>query len=212
MVPLLRNLDSPAVQRPSDCGRMAQRLRLPGVSTSHAFQCTHTLPSNHPNCRPSNPHYTTPPTKRVPIPPPNPRPRQPKAEPLTFLQLNCNGIWNKTTELSRFLRTRKIKVAALQETKLTAKGKDPVFEDYTVVRKDRGSGAGGGLMFLVHQTIPFTPVDENTPPGEPLEHQSIQIPLLNEVLTIRNVYIPPSSSCPSNFTPSLTPSSRLDAP
>ena len=92
-------------------------------------------------------------------------------------------------------------MAALQETKLTAKGKDPVFEDYTVVRKDRGSGAGGGLMFLVHHTIPFTPVDENTPPGEPLEHQSIQIPLLNEVLTIRNVYIPPAVAAPRTSPP-----------
>ena len=162
------------------------------------------------------PTPTTPPhpTKRDPITPPNPRPRQPKAEPLTFLQLNCNGIRNKTTELSRFFRTRKIKVAALQETKLTAKGKDPVFEDYTIVRKDRGSGAAGGLMFLVHHTIPFTPVDENTPPGEPLEHQSIQIPLLNEVLTIRNVFTPPppAVAAPRTSPPRWPLSSRLDAP
>jgi hypothetical protein len=47
-------------------------------------------------------------------------------------------------------------------------------------------------------------VDVEQPPAEPYEYQSIRIPLGTEALTLTNVYIPPSSSCPNDFTPSIT--------
>ena len=109
---------------------------------------------------------------------------------------------NKCEEILDFICSNEIKIAALQDTKLTARSMDPSFEGYTVVRKDRGSN-GGGLLFLIHQSIPFTAVVVEPSPAAPMEHQSVRIPFGKESLTVHNIYIPPSSSCPSSFNPTL---------
>ncbi|ESN91258.1 hypothetical protein HELRODRAFT_182117 [Helobdella robusta] len=64
---------------------------------------------------------------------------------LTFLQWNCNGTKNKKDKLQQHLETHKIHIAALQETKLTSRSKEPEFDGYSLYRKDRGLGQGGGL-------------------------------------------------------------------
>ena len=66
-----------------------------------------------------------------------------------------------------------------------------------MLRKDRVKDKGGGLVFLVHQDIPFeeipTPPDlANDPHAEVL---TIKIPGKSNSLKIRNVYIPPTTSC-----------------
>ncbi|ESN96731.1 hypothetical protein HELRODRAFT_189348 [Helobdella robusta] len=97
---------------------------------------------------------------------------------LTFLQWNSNGIKNKKDELQQHLETHKIHIAALQETKLTFRSKEPEFDGYSLYRKDRG----------LRQS----------------ESQAIFININNKDLTIINTYIPPQSVCPSHFTASIS--------
>ena len=73
----------------------------------------------------------TPPQPHAPSPPPSPA-HTPTMSDKTFniLQWNANGIGNKQTELSIFLEARDIKVAAIQESKLTAKSRSPNIQNY----------------------------------------------------------------------------------
>lgn len=70
-----------------------------------------------------------------------------------------------------------------------------------MVRKDRGTNKGGGLAFLVHESIHYTPASFNI--NDPhIEHLAIRI---NNLLIV-NLYIPPVSSCSTaNYSPNLTP-------
>ena len=91
-----------------------------------------------------------------------------------------------------------VHIAAIQETKLLPTTKMKPTPNYTPVRKDRGRNKGGGLLFLIHHTIPFkqlqTPASLANDPY--LEELSIEISSSNkDPLTIRNLYIPPASSC-----------------
>ena len=91
-----------------------------------------------------------------------------------------------------------VHIAAIQETKLLPKSKLKPTPNYTPVRKDRGHNKGGGLLFLVHHSIPFkqlkTPASLAKDPH--LEELTIEIASSNkDPLTIRNLYIPPASSC-----------------
>ena len=74
-----------------------------------------------------------------------------------------------------------------------------------MVRKDRGRNTGGGLAFLVHQDINFdeipSPITLNSDPH--LECQTIAIQGEKENITIRNIYIPPVSSCTQNYSPPI---------
>jgi hypothetical protein len=54
-----------------------------------------------------------------------------------------------------------VKIACLQETKLTPRSKQPSFSDFTFVRKYRQTGGGGGLAILVNHSIPFVHVDSS---------------------------------------------------
>ncbi|GFY07778.1 hypothetical protein TNCV_4133751 [Trichonephila clavipes] len=63
------------------------------------------------------------------------------------LQLNINGTQKKCAELSDILNENNIHVARLQETRLNSKLHFNV-KGYTTIRKDRVSGAGGGIAFL----------------------------------------------------------------
>lgn len=126
---------------------------------------------------------------------------------MKVLQYNINGICNKLDELLHYVEKNNILIAAIQETKLTSKSKQPKTPNYTFVRKDRGVNKGGGLAFLVHKDINFTL--ENTPAileQDPhLETMTISIPGENDndQLYIRNVYIPPQSSCAPQYSPPL---------
>ena len=93
--------------------------------------------------------FETPPQPHAPSPPPSPA-HTPTMSDKTFniLQWNANGIGNKQTELSIFLEAHDIKVAAIQESKLTAKLRSPNIQNYTLLRQDRRQGPGGGLLVL----------------------------------------------------------------
>ena len=106
--------------------------------------------------KPNQPAPNLPPTPKQPQPPHPTNPTdQPKPRKLNLkiLQYNCNGIKNKQTELVNWMKENDVKIAALQETKLSDKSKISDFSDYTLVRKDRKKDTGGGLAFLVNKTI-----------------------------------------------------------
>ena len=64
------------------------------------------------------------------------------------LQLNANGFGNKLTELGVVLERNKIKVAVIQESKLSPKSR--------TTRKDRSYGQGEGLLIFIHRSITFS--------------------------------------------------------
>ena len=110
-----------------------------------------------------------------------------------ILQWNANGIGNKQTKLSIFLEAHKVKVAAIQETKLTAKSGSPNIQNYTLVRHDLRQGSGGGLLFIyIHNSASFTRKSlSTTSKNDPhLEELTISIAMDNTELLITNVYIP----------------------
>jgi hypothetical protein len=166
--------------------------------TSQA-SASNSIPSQPPasNSIPSQPNICP----SLPVLPPQCRPGH------TFLQFNVNGIKNSLTELNNFLHENQIKVACLQETRLSAKVKTPAFPGYAVLRKDRQVGNGGGIAILVHHSISYSPLDtSDISRGDGvMELQGITATINGIPLNIFNVYLPPSSSCPPLYKPSLNP-------
>jgi hypothetical protein len=123
----------------------------------------------------------------------------------SFVQFNCNGIGYKS-ELSEFLDRHQVKIAAIQETKLTVKSKTPNFQGYCLVRKDRPVGRGGGLAFLVHQSVRYTDLDVSSlipQNDQTLEIQGVSVFIDNSYVKVFNVYIPPASAN-ANYVPDLS--------
>ena len=149
----------------------------------------------------------TPPRPRAPSPPPS-LSHMPTMSDKSFniLHWNANGIGNKQTELCIFLEAHNVKVAAIQESKLTAKSRSPNIQNYTLVRHDRRQGPGGGLLFLyIHNSVSFTRKSLcTTSKNDPhLEELTISISMDNTELLITNVYIPPASSCNGRYSPPI---------
>ena len=115
---------------------------------------------------------------------------------LSILQLNTNGILNKTQEINQFIQTNHPDIVTLQETKLTKSNKTPNFPGYATIRTDRQNKAGGGLITLVRNNITFT--ENKIPPNvtnDFIELQTITLHLsLKKNLNISNLYIPPRDS------------------
>ena len=113
------------------------------------------------------------------------------------MQFNANGNGNKLTELGEFLERHNVKVAVIQESKLSSNSKTPNIQNFTTVRNDRRQGQGGGLLTLIHKSTNFSRKPE---PSETLvesnwEELTIRATLGDTELIITNVYIPPASSC-----------------
>ena len=49
-----------------------------------------------------------------------------------------------------------VKVAVIQESKLTLNTRTPNIQNFTTVRKDCDQGQGGGLLTLIHKSINFS--------------------------------------------------------
>ena len=92
----------------------------------------------------------TPPQPRALSPPPSPAHTHTMSDKMfNIQQWNANGIGNKQTELSIFLEAHDVKLAAIQESKLTTKSRCTNIQNYTLVRQDRRQGPRGGLMFFL---------------------------------------------------------------
>ena len=119
---------------------------------------------------------------------------------LKILQWNCNGIKTKTQELISFVNQHQIKVIALQETKLNNNSTPPDIPNFTLVRKDRTKDKGGGIAIFVHKSILFAQTP-NLPDDGHSEINGVEIGNIK----IRNIYIPPVTSCAQGFVPDLQP-------
>ena len=147
----------------------------------------------------------------APAPPPTQPPpaptttSKPKDDTFNILQFNANGIGNKLSELERFLEKHNVKVAAIQESKLTSKSRNPSIKNFTTVRRDRPQGQGGGLLIFIHKSINFhqQPQSPETLSDLHLEELTISAKLGNTELIISNIYIPPTSSCTAGYQPSI---------
>ena len=151
------------------------------------------------------PCSTPPPT---PSPPPTSTPpTDQKSDDSTFnvLQLNANGIGNNLTELGVVMENNKVKVAVIQESKLTPKSKKNCIQNYTTVRKDRPHGQGGGLLIFIHRSITFSiqPSSAESLYDPHLEELAIEAEIGNTKLIISNIYIPPASSCSNGYQSSI---------
>ena len=118
------------------------------------------------------------------------------------MQYNANGIDNKQVELGEFLERHKVKVAVIQESKLTLNSRTPNIQNFTTERKNRHRGQGGGLLTLIHKSINFSRRPD-TLEYPHLEELTITAMLGNTDLIITNVYIPTASSCTGGYNPSL---------
>ena len=135
-----------------------------------------------------------------PNPPPNHPPQidKQKEYDLKILQFNCNGIKGKFDEIRNYILKNEIKIAALQETKLNTKSKLSDIPNFTTLRHDRAKDSGGGLIFFIHEDLPFQRIN-NTTNDDHLEYLAIKI----GDTTIANIYIPPTSSCAPNYSPNI---------
>ena len=73
--------------------------------------------------------------------------------PFTIMKFNANGIGDKLTE---FLERHNVKVAVIQESKLSSNSRTPNIQNFTTVKKDWHQGQGGGLLTLIHKSINFS--------------------------------------------------------
>ena len=120
---------------------------------------------------------------------------------MRILQFNCNGIRGKLDEITHYIKTKNCRVAALQETFLTAKSNLKCDPDFTLMIKDRMKNKVGRVAFLVHHSLQYRNLD-CTFSDEHTEAQGIAIKGDEEV-HLYNVYIPPVSSCSSGCRPPL---------
>ena len=88
---------------------------------------------------------------------------KPKDDMFNILQFNANGIGNKLSELECFLEKHNVKVAAIQESKLTAKSRNPRIQNFTTVRRDRPQGQGGGVQLGPRYEGQLNPMAEPIP-------------------------------------------------
>ena len=138
--------------------------------------------------------------QNAPSPAPSPAHSPTMSDQLfNILQWKANGIGNKQTELSIFPEAHN-KVAAIQESKLTAKSRSSNIPNYTLVRHDRRL-----LLFKIHNSVSFTRKSLSaTSKNDPhLEELTTSIAMDNTALLITNVYIPPASSCNGRFSPPI---------
>ena len=124
----------------------------------------------------------------------------PPNSPQTFLQFNTDGIRTSRTEILTFLNDHKIKIAALQETKLKPTSNPISFPGYHILRKDRTPpDGGGGLAFVIHHSVQYIEIDTINISDAHLEIQAITATVDNSPIDIYNIYLPPPSSCDPDY-------------
>ena len=131
---------------------------------------------------------------------PPPIPAKKKIDPeIKIMQWNANGLSGKLPDLIRYMREKDISICAVQETKLNQKSKVPHFDGFSLLRCDREKNSGGGLAFIVKEGTPVREI--NLTKDSVLERQMLTLTGKHEDITLVNYYIPPTSSCPSGFSP-----------
>ena len=132
-----------------------------------------------------------------PVPPVRPQRQIRDDSTFNVPQLNFNGNGNKLIELGVVLERNKVKVAVLQDSKLSLKSKNPCTRNYTTVCKEYPHGHSGGLLIFIHRSLTFfkQPSSPESLPDLHLEELTIKADMGNTKLIISNIYIPSASSC-----------------
>lgn len=120
------------------------------------------------------------------------------------MQFNCNGLKTKITEVLNFMELHDIPVAAIQETKLHPNTR-VIAPSHTIIRQDHEKDKGGGLAFIIRNYVKYRTISLPSPSlsDETLEQQAIAIMSDETEIIVTNIYIPPISSCPQGYRPSI---------
>ncbi|GIY36400.1 hypothetical protein CDAR_235741 [Caerostris darwini] len=121
-----------------------------------------------------------------------------KIRKLRILQCNINGLCTpssriKLDKILELASKHQVSFIALQETKLTTRHRLRV-KGYNIVRRDRSSNGGGGLMFLIRDVY-FQGIDRINSPRKSLESQGITVLSRkhNNNINIFNLHHPPNN-------------------
>ena len=107
---------------------------------------------------------------------------------LSIIQLNCNSIRSKLSEVKKMDYVRKLEIVCLSETWLETH--NPNFYGYSAEWKNRNR-RGGDLGILVASKIPYSPVNLNVFNGGFLEVQAVKIKTkAQDDINILNIYNP----------------------
>ena len=118
------------------------------------------------------------------------------------VQININGLRGKIDSVVDFMVGNGTSIAAIQETHLRPNTTLRIPSGFSIVRKDRpcNRGKGGGLAFIIKESVFHRVLSLPTPPGdEHLEQQAIEVRLGNSGINIINFYCPPASSCSQGY-------------
>ena len=106
------------------------------------------------------------------------------------MQWNANGVKDRKPELQRFLKENEIDIACIQETHLKPDIQKFFVRGYETFRRDRTTGAKGGVLTLVRNDIPAVKLEETTE-GD-LEFITIKAFMKEEQLLATNCYSSPA--------------------
>lgn len=118
---------------------------------------------------------------------------------LKISHLNTQSISNKLDQLKHFLASAQVDIMSVNETWL--KPSTPlIIDNYQVIRQDRQTSGGGGVCFIIHNSLCFSRIEV---PGS-TDTESVTIQLHNCIrgnkdLFISTIYNPPKKEINSIF-------------
>ena len=111
---------------------------------------------------------------------------------LKVLQLNANGICNKTDEIQLLIKNTQENVITMQEIKLHQSHKTPNIPHFTLIRTDFTHKQRRGLLTYIKSSINLAQLNLAQFNTFPIELQIIKIHLsTSKQLHITKMYIPP---------------------
>ena len=119
------------------------------------------------------------------------------------MQLNIHGIMNKQKDLSSLLfecygSKATVDLITISETWLTESNKSLInLPGYQFHGKIRKTKKGGGVGFLINDSINYTQRDDLNVSSEFMEHDTIEIKLKNQKLIVSTIYRPPNTNAKS---------------
>ena len=112
---------------------------------------------------------------------------------LKVLQLNVNGIRNKTDKIQLLIYDTQADVIIIQQIKLNQSHKTLNILHFTPIRTDRTHKQGGGFLTYIKNNISFSQLNKSN--IFPIKPKIIKIHLsTSQQLHITNMYIPPKHS------------------
>ena len=112
---------------------------------------------------------------------------------LKVLQLNANGIRNKTNKIQLLVKITQADVITIQESKRNQSHKTPNISQFTPIITDCMHKQGGGLLTYIKNNLSFSQL--NTSNTFAIELQIVKIHLsTSRQLHIANMYIQPKQS------------------